>query len=443
MKKYFFIILFLALLLAPSIGHAQVDQRCWNKDKCIKHLKDTFGLSEEEAATNFYSAAEHDDAKAGCKGIEDPTTKQPLGYCLPVGKTTTGVAFGGSRTFDNIGTFIQYIYRYGFIIGAIIAVLMLMLAGVMWIFSGGNQEVIGKARKRIGNAVIGLVLMALSYTILAVVNPYLINFRLPDVWLINTRGLAPQYCNDLNENIKIAKVGTMENKISQNNIELAQSKALSTPSQEARCGDVYIFQDGGSQTCTGNTCEEGHICAKQESKKSDKCYKGIIVGNIFASNMFEQLDSGIVNVFTEFWEYPWVEAAGDDIELYYFCNKGAATYGSLVGVDPNDDPNTKTQWYQLQGNPTTIINKAENECSSSGGLKGFLLNVEFNEDWDPTSEVIYLGYDNGEGIEVANGSNILLRFALSGIEEKYYITKEQLTQGIRLDIDASRTTDPD
>lgn len=257
LKKIFFIIIAVAIFI-PYITHAQVDQRCWTEPKCVSYVSETFGVPEADAKkNNFYSATDHDDAKAACKGTTDSTTNEPLGFCLPAGKSVTGISFGGSRTFDNIGTFIQYIYRYGFIIGSIVAVLMIMLAGVMWIFSGGSQEVIGTAHKRIGNAVIGLVLLALSYTILNLVNPYLVNFRLPDIWLINKSGLATQYCNDMAENTKIFKVGNTGTKIPDTAIKSAQAQKFTMKAKEAQCGEDYIFQNGGSQTCGGNLCDPG------------------------------------------------------------------------------------------------------------------------------------------------------------------------------------------
>jgi hypothetical protein len=47
----------------------------------------------------------------------------------------------------------------------IVAVIMIIVSGITMITSGGNTEAVGKARKRLVNSIIGLIIVALAWTI--------------------------------------------------------------------------------------------------------------------------------------------------------------------------------------------------------------------------------------------------------------------------------------
>lgn len=48
---------------------------------------------------------------------------------------------------------------------ALIAVVMIIIGGFMWLTSGGNEEKIEKAKKTISSAVIGLIIVILAWAI--------------------------------------------------------------------------------------------------------------------------------------------------------------------------------------------------------------------------------------------------------------------------------------
>ncbi|MDO8505410.1 MAG: transglycosylase SLT domain-containing protein [bacterium] len=84
------------------------------------------------------------------------------------------------RTFLNvnfIGPYIVGLYKYLVGIGGIAAGIMFVWAGVKWLTSAGNAEGIGDAKKKIGGASVGLVLLLGSYVVLKLVNPELVIFK--------------------------------------------------------------------------------------------------------------------------------------------------------------------------------------------------------------------------------------------------------------------------
>lgn len=80
-----------------------------------------------------------------------------------------------------IGEYIKAIYRYALGIVGILATVVLMFGGVLWIIAGGNAERIANAKSWIVAALTGLVLALTSYMILYIVNPGLVNFRVTPV----------------------------------------------------------------------------------------------------------------------------------------------------------------------------------------------------------------------------------------------------------------------
>jgi 3D (Asp-Asp-Asp) domain-containing protein len=82
-----------------------------------------------------------------------------------------------------IAEYLVAIYKLGQIFGTIIAIAMIMMAGFMWLTSGGNQAMIGQAKDHISSAVIGLALLFGSYVILTTVNPALVRFSPIQIFL--------------------------------------------------------------------------------------------------------------------------------------------------------------------------------------------------------------------------------------------------------------------
>ena len=77
-------------------------------------------------------------------------------------------------------TFARYLsglYKFFVGIAGILAVFIIALGGVQWLFSGGSSEKISKAKETIIGAVVGLLLALGSYLVLYVINPDLVSFK--------------------------------------------------------------------------------------------------------------------------------------------------------------------------------------------------------------------------------------------------------------------------
>lgn len=83
---------------------------------------------------------------------------QNLNYGLGQFKTEAG--FGGRSLPEVIGGIVKVVLS---LLG-LIATILLIAGGFMWMTSGGNEEKVGKAKKLMGAAIIGLIIVVIAYT---------------------------------------------------------------------------------------------------------------------------------------------------------------------------------------------------------------------------------------------------------------------------------------
>jgi len=78
----------------------------------------------------------------------------------------------------NLPLYIKKIYNFAIGVIAIIAVVMIMIGGLQWIFAAGNPGTISQAKSNITAAVSGLILALASYVILNTINPSLVELKM-------------------------------------------------------------------------------------------------------------------------------------------------------------------------------------------------------------------------------------------------------------------------
>lgn len=143
-------------------GSFATEQNCKDKGmticECVEYNNTNCKASPEQ--TTIYDATQN-------QNNEFTPQVQGLKYSFQSSDTTTG----------NIARYVQAIYKYAIGIVGILAAVVLMIGGVMWIVAGGNVTKIGEAKSWIGASLTGLILALCSYLILATVNPALVNFK--------------------------------------------------------------------------------------------------------------------------------------------------------------------------------------------------------------------------------------------------------------------------
>lgn len=96
----------------------------------------------------------------------------------------------------TIWNYIKAIYKYAIGVVGIVAAVVLMIGGIMWLTAGGNQTRIGEAKAYIGASLSGLLLALTSFMILATVNPKLVQFNPLDVTTVGDNSTTSGCCSD-------------------------------------------------------------------------------------------------------------------------------------------------------------------------------------------------------------------------------------------------------
>jgi hypothetical protein len=125
-----------------------------------------------QTITSNAAATTNPSATSASGGKASFTPQVGIGADFQAGKVYTP---DGSTAM--IGQYIRAIYKYAIGIVGILAAVVLMIGGVMWIVAGGNSTMIGEAKSWIGASLTGLILALCSYLILATVNPALVNLK--------------------------------------------------------------------------------------------------------------------------------------------------------------------------------------------------------------------------------------------------------------------------
>jgi len=334
-----------------------LDPRCHTKAECKDARSNTnIPFQQDKKADFFYTGS---DARETCG--------KNMGFCAAASAATTKISFSGKQKFLHIGDFIQFAYKYGMVVASILAVLMIIVSGIQWTVSGGNTSTIGAAKKRIAGAITGLMLLALAYTILNIINPAMVNLRLPQVWIVKKAEIPSTYCQDIaqpdngfTQYKSIAKKPpdqikkivedekAMEKFMSKSGTKKTTEKGTGT-----ECGQTYIV-GGQDNACIGLKCQKNKAC----NPATLECEKAYITGVVTPGK-----GDLVVTDNTDIIE---------NIELVELCNNG----DSHIRVDGKAPVENGTEIIKF-GPDVDTPDKVQ--CTSDGGTFGFYFLVDISE----------------------------------------------------------------
>jgi hypothetical protein len=75
----------------------------------------------------------------------------------------------GTNPRSFLQNFLSTLISFGFVVGGVVFLFMLILGGIQWITSGGDKIANENARKRVSNALIGIFVLFSVYGILNLV----------------------------------------------------------------------------------------------------------------------------------------------------------------------------------------------------------------------------------------------------------------------------------
>jgi len=80
-----------------------------------------------------------------------------------------------------VGVYIVAIYKYGVGIIGIVAAVVMMFGGILWLTAGGDSGKVSEAKEWIKASLYGLIIALTSYTMLYIINPDLVSFASLDI----------------------------------------------------------------------------------------------------------------------------------------------------------------------------------------------------------------------------------------------------------------------
>lgn len=119
--------------------------------------------------------------------------------CLAAeGKYTLLESVPGAGDSPSLSTYVGAMVKVGIVTAAILAVVMIVIAGFMYITAGGNTGTTEKAKEYIWGAVIGLLIAVSYYLILNTINPSLINIKdlIPSIDITKCLGEVDDECTE-------------------------------------------------------------------------------------------------------------------------------------------------------------------------------------------------------------------------------------------------------
>lgn len=476
MKKIFLLLLFLSLIPAQTAHTQGLDLRCVTKETCIQERERLIGLSNAtgaDAEAGFQSAENNRDIAASCNGttMYGPDGEEAeAGFCLAVTTANTAIRLGGKNQFDSIADYISTVYSYSLIVASVIATLMLIVGAIQWIASGGNPQNIDTAKKRIANALTGVLLLATSYVILYTIDPNLTRLSPPDAYILRKIETGDPQCKNVKGKPAVAEAGEIDAEEQKDVKEAFEAGTI--PNEEAKCGYEYYFAGGETQLCKGHFCSSDPakpaVCASDLTQDREpnktyvlpKCHNGNIVGNIYASNFFESGDNWIarftlgltpLDIFNsgEGWVWEWANR----IELYTVCGDGTVLDGSVASANlRSSDESKRTIFFSLTA-PESELDGDANLCllRGHGDAVGYVLYGTFNEFADSTGGIFnrghYLGEAGGYAVDLGPyyvGFGFLNKCIFSSATaQDFLFTKEEILEGVKVDIDVSQIADTD
>lgn len=187
------------------------------------------------------------------------------------------IASTGKMVSNLLPNYIKAVYDYGLAVAGILATIVLMGGGLLWLTSTGNESRSSKAKELITGGLSGLVLLLSSWLLLNTINPQLLEFK-PIVTKITNKinfvdNLKCEWkCLGLNDKCE----GGGEND------SIKNSSALKTMDNSLCGADSSKVNLGGTDSNPCKTGEDRKCCCglktnivnKEELKQALACLKG-------------------------------------------------------------------------------------------------------------------------------------------------------------------------
>lgn len=210
---------------------------------------------------------------------------------VPVGE----IGNDGYVSSTLLAKYIEAIYNYGLGIGGVLATVMLMVSGLIWLTSAGDSGKIDQAKKLMTGSIVGMVLLYGAFLLLNTINPDLVKMK--GVRVIGIDKVSEEIiycCHPKNGSLK-AFVKTIDGKkVFVNSTDITN---ISAGDPYAGCWETLKAEEcnpGNGSTCMYDDNAKSYIC----NNPNDICC-GCSFGNSFMMNRYNTCKEHITTVECE------------------------------------------------------------------------------------------------------------------------------------------------
>lgn len=254
----------------------------------------------------------------------------------------TGPDNSGQCKIPWIAQYIQGIYRYGLGIGGILAAIVLMAGGVIWLVSAGDASKISQAKDLIIGSITGMIILSTSYIILSQINPDLTSLRSISVQMIERITIDPikngsdsglntsDKCAEEGDLINIASlVGTkaqtpvlstegyagLEKAVAEaekQGVELYVTSAFRTATHQQNLWDAAVAKYGDETVAAKYVARPGSCGGHRSGNAIDVCIKGSAsCGKMGSKSVANYSDSDVVKLQQIMQAAGWLRYCGE------------------------------------------------------------------------------------------------------------------------------------
>lgn len=251
------------------------DEKCWTFEDCRDFSRASgSGWIRGDAYTTSQSKWE-ETRTPYCSTTKSGSVMR---YCYPesTAKVSLGVNIGALSEASGIGEYIVAAYDWLIPAAALIAVTMIMIGGLQYAMARGKSTYIDKGKKRIGNAIAGLVLLLSAYVIAKLIDPRLVSFEplktplIKEVTVLSSeescktlidKGFSVNAVSGTTSCGSKGKIAGMD--LVKENISTGSWKVGDT-CDYTYCGDGVCMSDGTCKLCAEITTPSTATCAQAQ-----------------------------------------------------------------------------------------------------------------------------------------------------------------------------------
>ncbi len=161
-----------------------------------------------------------------------------------------------------IAQYIVAIYKYAIGIVGILATVVMMVGGIIWLTAGGNATRVGEAKSWISASLTGLVIALSSYLILYQINPELVNLKPIKVTVVK------KIKTTMGETCRWTLLTS-----SDTGKETCEDLKITTAEDESKCGDKGEKTTAYGCCCSTGSCQPATTGSCTETNLSKTCFK--------------------------------------------------------------------------------------------------------------------------------------------------------------------------